>query len=206
MENTQLKIFRKLVHMINGIFYLIPFIIFGYTLVFIKTSLLLLALSLICMFLVFLFPSWERIFKKLIREDNPIKGIGVPMYLGGMFLACTMQHYLDIRIEILVYAIVTLSMGDGIATIVGKSSLGAFRPRNYPKSYSGMFIGTLLSIAVSYLLLVIFDLDIDIQEICIYTSIGMLIEFLLTSKKSHEYCIDNFAIPIGIMLFSLIIN
>ncbi len=141
----------------------------------------------------------------MIRKDNPIKGIGVFTYFLGIFISCVIQFQWNLEIGILVCAIVTLSIGDGIATIVGKSKLGSFKSRHYPKSYSGMIIGILLSVFISYVIIHVYGFTMTFKEILLYCSIGMIIEFLLISKKSHEWCLDNFLIPIGIILISMLI-
>lgn len=204
MKNLELP--RKIPHMINGILYLALLHFLGYVSLFVLGSLVFLSLSFLGIWLVKKFPWWEKLFEKMIREENPIKGIGIPTYFSGMFLACTIQYFLNIRFEILVYAITTLAIGDGIATIVGKSHLGVFKPKGYPKSYSGMIVGTLLSMIISGLFLEYIGQEVKSMEILLYTSIGMIIEFFLVSKKAHEYCIDNFAIPVGIILVSIPIS
>ena len=202
-KSKELELFRKIPHMITGIIYLAAFLYLGYSKVFVWGSCIVVCASILGIFLVRYVPWWHQVFRSMIREGNPIKGIGVPMYFGGMFIACSFHYFLGIPKDVVVYAIITLAIGDGIATIVGKSHLGVCRPFGYAKSYSGMIVGIILSLIVSGCFLIMFEMELNTFRILMYVTIGMIIEFLLVHKKAHKYCLDNFVIPFGIVLLSI---
>jgi len=199
-----LELPRKVFHIFSGLIYLLVYLLFGYTNYFITFSIIMIVVSFICIKLFKASASFKKISRKFSRPENPIKGIGISLYLLGSFIAISLQHCFQLPVELTVYALVTLATGDGLASIVGKRYPNIFYSRRYEKSYFATIVAIIFSVLICLPFLYYSNLEINISEIIIYTSIGMIIELKMGSKKirkiAHIYCLDNFTIPIGIVV------
>ena len=203
-----LELPRKGFHILFGIGYLTMYLLLGYTLLFWLFSGVLFTINIIAMKLANN-PKWNKLFRSAIRKDSPLKGVGSLVYLIAAFITCSLEHYTKIETEILVYAIITLSVGDGLATIVGKASKTFMRSELFSKSYFGSIIGAIVSVLVILLICELFYFNQNIGHILGYVVLGMTIEFLLgwkyINKIANGYCLDNILIPLGIVIVSIVL-
>lgn len=145
--------------------------------------------------------SISQFSKKLFeRKSTSVHGIGGLMLLFG----CYLPILAGCNQETVMVIIITLSIGDGFATIIGKY-LGIHALYiSKSRSLLGTLGGLIAALGVSILLIKDFDMRLGIS--CI---IGITIELFLglisnkISKVVARYSLDNILIPTGMMIFLL---
>lgn len=131
------------------------------------------------------------------RKDTSFSGIGGLTLLIG----CYVSIWLGLDSAYIVMVIVTLSVGDGFATLIGKY-LGRYAlPISNKRSIFGTLGGLGAALVVSHSMI---ELDTQLVVACI---IGMVVELVLgllrhrTSSFVARFSIDNLLIPISMILF-----
>jgi dolichol kinase len=143
--------------------------------------------------------SISQFFKKLLeRESTHISGIGGLTLLFGCYLPIVTGS----DQEIVMVIIITLSVGDGFATITGRY-LGIYALSiSKSRSILGTLGGLVAALIVSMVLIEDFDLWLGSA-----VALGIAIELcvgLLPNRISAfvaRFSLDNLLIPIGMMIF-----
>lgn len=204
-----LELRRKTTHIVFGITVLMAYLDSWYVnveQVFIMRCILLLFYILLTNKTVIhrILFSISQLFKKLLeRKSTHISGIGGLVLLLGCYLPILTGS----DQEIVMVIIITLSVGDGFATIIG-TYLGVYALLiSKSRSLLGTLSGLVAAFAVSMILIKNFDLWLGSAVV-----LGIAIELcvgLLPNRMSAfvaRFSLDNLLIPIGMMIFLLFIE
>lgn len=200
-----LELRRKVIHIVFGMVILMSYLdylfinvkqLFVFYIIFLLVYILLVNKILIGSFL----NSFSNFSKKLFeRKSTDLPGIGGLMLLLG----CYFPIVIGLNDEIVTVIIVTLSMGDGFATLVGKY-LGKLA---IPISSSRSVLGTLGGLVATLITVNIFIVDFNTHLILVCI-VGIVIELFagILPEKWNKfisiYSLDNILIPVGIIIFT----
>lgn len=209
MKNSkELELPRKIFHMCFGTIYLFLYLTTEMTNVFISYTVGFYLITILSIYVVN-GKTKNKLLMEATRESSPVKGLGSLIYLFGLSLTIVLENVFHIDKEIVVYAFITLSIGDGIATPIGKACGNFMKSKMFQKNYFAGFSAVIISTIVVCVILNFFEYTIQLEKIVLYVSFGMFLEFILghkiIRKCAHNYCIDNFIIPVGIICLSIIL-
>ena len=203
-KKTNLELSRKLFHIFFGITYILFYLLLPFH-IFVIITALFGVITLMSMYIAN--TNKNSIFKNTARNSSPLKGIGSLLYLLGLIVVVILEQQGFISKEIVVYAFITLAVGDGLATPIGKASGSFMKSKLFSKSYLGYLGGIVGSLLVSFIILRIFNIPLILINMISLVIVGMTIELILghrwIKKYAHIYALDNICIPLGIVIVAI---
>lgn len=199
----KLELFRKLIHVGTSILILLIFWYYYKLLL----SVLIGSTCITIIVITIMKVTNRNIIGSAHRPSDRWRGIGGGTYIFGLLITFLIYNYFHAEDYIFITALITLGIGDTLASMIGRSLGPIGRIRSLGKSWFATLCSIGTCFVIVLLLLEPWNNDVNSINILSLISFGLIIELLLGKNEfAHTWCLDNLLIPLSVMVLGILIS